>query len=123
MEKLFTKERIELIKEGFKDAIKAIKEGLKNLYNDLKKLWREDKDFLIFLSGVFLGTWKFFSNSKRRNYDRDRYELKVWDNRTGIHHRLRRPLTVYEQIELDRRRAQGESVAEILQSMGVLRKW
>ena len=47
-------------------------------------------------------------------------ELYVYDQSLGMYHKLRRPLKSSEKIEIDRRRAAGESKIQILASMGLL---
>lgn len=52
--------------------------------------------------------------------EREWQELHVYDHSLGMYHKLRRPLKPSEKIEIDRRRAQGESKIQILASMGLL---
>ena len=52
--------------------------------------------------------------------EQDLQDLYVYDHSLGMYHKLRRPLTPSEKIEIDRRRANGESKIQILSSMGVL---
>lgn len=47
-------------------------------------------------------------------------DLYVYDHSLGMYHKLRRPLKPSEKIEIDRRRANGESKVQILSSMGLL---
>ena len=47
-------------------------------------------------------------------------DLYVYDHSLGMYHKLRRPMTPSEKIELDRRRNEGESKIQILASMGLL---
>lgn len=47
-------------------------------------------------------------------------DLYVYDHSLGMYHKLRRPMTPSEKIELDRRRNAGESKIQILASMGLL---
>lgn len=47
-------------------------------------------------------------------------DLYVYDHALGMYHKLRRPMTPREKIELDRRRNEGESKIQILASMGLL---
>ena len=47
-------------------------------------------------------------------------DLYVYDHSLGMYHKLRRPLKPSEKIEIDRRRAEGESKVQILSSMGLL---
>lgn len=48
-------------------------------------------------------------------------DLYVYDRSLGIYHELRRKLKPSEAIEIDRRRANGESMIHILASMRLLK--
>lgn len=52
--------------------------------------------------------------------EQDLQDLYVYDHSLGMYHKLRRPLSSNEKIEIDRRRQNGESKLQILASMGVL---
>ena len=54
---------------------------------------------------------------KREQELKDRYG---YDRSLGIYHKLRRPLRTSEAIEIDRRKANGESMISILSSMRLL---
>ncbi len=48
-------------------------------------------------------------------------DLYVYDRSLGIYHELRRKLKPSEALEIDRRRANGESMARILSNMRLLK--
>ena len=52
--------------------------------------------------------------------EQDLQELYVYDHSLGMYHKLRRPLTPSEKIEIDRRRKMGETKISILSRMGLL---
>ena len=53
--------------------------------------------------------------------ERDLKDLYVYDRSLGIYHELRRKLRPSEVLEIDRRRAAGESMTYILSSMRLLK--
>lgn len=90
--------------------------------------WCEDnKELAIAMIPVGLMAIKTIGNTIRsvdRKIDlkkeQDLQELYIYDHSLGMYHKLRRPLRPSEKIEIDRRRANGESKIQILASMGLL---
>lgn len=67
-------------------------------------------------------TSKCIKYKQMRAEDR-RKAVRFYDNRSGKYVRIKRPLTVKEQVEVDRRfRLNQESYTSIFYDMGILRK-
>ena len=107
-------------KESVKDFSAACKEKAKETFYGAKDFYNENKEFLLVLSPFAIGGVKWLTSQKKRSDERDDKELYVWDASIGRWHRLRRPLRPSENIELDRRKRDGESISEILSSMRVI---
>ena len=60
------------------------------------------------------------NNSQNLKKEQELQDLYVYDHSLGMYHKLRRPLKPSEKIEIDRRRANGETKIQILASMGLL---
>lgn len=69
------------------------------------------------------GTVKFIRQIMRNKKVWDERKLKdlyIYDRSMGVYHKLIRPLSPSEKIEIDNRRSRGERLLHILASMGVL---
>ena len=58
--------------------------------------------------------------NKKLKKEQELKDLYVYDRSAGMYLKLRRPLTNFEKLELDRRHHSGESVTHILMSLRVL---
>lgn len=98
----------------------------RKFYNTVK--WcEENKELALAMIPVGLMVIKGVGNAARsidRKIDmkreQDLQDLYIYDHSLGMYHKLRRPLKPSEKIEIDRRRANGESKIQILSSMGLL---
>ena len=95
---------------------------------DATKKWCEDNtELAIAMIPVGLvaiktitGTVKSIDRKIDLKKEQELQELYVYDHSLGMYHKLRRPLSSNEKVEIDRRRQNGESKLQILASMGVL---
>ena len=72
------------------------------------------------LIGGFFEIVKIASKAEARGEEKELKELYIYDRSMGHYWKLRRRLTNSEYREIERRRAEGESMGEILESMRVL---
>lgn len=91
-----------------------------------KRLWNNHKqEILVFGPGAIALTQKLIrevNRGRRIKEDKHHREKTVYNRSCGSYIELRRKLTANEQLELDRRKRNGESIAEILSDMGVMKK-
>lgn len=108
------------LREGWDWTKRKVSEG----WNWTKNFAEENKEFLVFAMPIAIGGFKLITkvwkSAAGNKAEKDHKELYVWDNRVGQYWRIRRPLRVSEQLELERRRNDGEPMGEILASMRVL---
>lgn len=71
------------------------------------------------IGGVF-EIIKIASKADAREEEKELKELYIYDRSMGHYWKLRRRLTNSEYREIERRKAEGESMGEILESMRVL---
>lgn len=115
--KKFDKEEF---KAKAKEKLHAGMEWTKARFYDAKAFYEENKEFLLVIVPIGLGGLKWIKAQNKTNEEKDHKELYIWDNRSGQYYRLRRKLRPGEQLELERRRLEGEPVGQILMSMRVL---
>lgn len=75
------------------------------------------------ISALIGGTFeiiKIASKADAREEEKELKELYIYDRSMGHYWKLRRKLTNAEYREIERRRQDGESIGEILESMRVL---
>lgn len=116
--------------ENFKEKVKLWQWEVDNwLYRQEEKakwIWDNHKEeILVIAPGVIALTKKLVkevNRTKRLNEDKFHRERTVYNRSSGSFIELKRKLTAKEQLELDRRKRNGESVAQILFDMGVIRK-
>ena len=112
------------LKEKAKEAWAWAKKKSKETFYATKDFWEENKEFLVVLAPVGAAIAGFIvksaNNSSKDREERDRKDLYVWDARSGRWWRIRRPMTVSEQLEFERRKAEGEMAGDILASMRLL---
>ena len=103
----------------------GVKEWIKDKLHKGKCFWDENKEPIIALTPVVIGGITFLvktiSKHARITEEKNLKELYVWDPKLGLYWQLRKKLTNTQRLELDRRRADGESMGNILASMRVLK--
>ena len=102
----------------------AFKKKAKEKYEEAKVWCGEHKEVFVgvaaaVVSGVF-EVVKIAAKADARSEEKELKELYIYDRSMGHYWKLRRKLTNAEYRELERRRAEGESMGEILESMRVL---
>lgn len=105
----------------------GVKWNAKRKFDNTVKWCEENKELAIAMIPVGLIAIRGVGNAMRsidRKIDmkkeQELQDLYIYDHSLGMYHRLRRPLRPSEKIEIDRRRANGESKIQILSSMGLL---
>lgn len=112
----------------FKHKVRQLKSGAREKVDKIKKWAREHPEYAyatavtLVAGGAKITKTLYKNHHKKVVLDRvedlkDRY---VYDRSLGHYWKLRRVLTNQEWLELDRRRKQGERMADILASMDVL---
>ena len=114
------KAKLNEIKRTINHGCKSAAKWSKDRFYDAKNYYHENKEFLLVVVPVAIGGFKMLQGNRKSSEEKDRRELYIWDNRTGQYYRLRRKLRVGEQLELERRRSEGEPVGRILASMRVI---
>ena len=89
------------------------------------KNWCEENKELVIaavpaLIGGFFEIVKIANKAEARGEEKELKELYIYDRSMGHYWKLRRRLTNSEYREIERRRSEGESMGEILESMRVL---
>ena len=105
----------------------GVRWNAKRKFDNTVKWCEENKELALAMIPVGLMVVKGVGNAARsidRKIDmkreQDLQDLYIYDHSLGMYHKLRRPLKPSEKIEIDRRRANGESKIQILSSMGLL---
>lgn len=105
----------------------GVRWNAKRKFDNTVKWCEENKELALAMIPVGLMVIKGVGNAARsidRKIDmkreQDLQDLYIYDHSLGMYHKLRRPLKPSEKIEIDRRRANGESKIQILSSMGLL---
>ena len=105
----------------------GVRWNAKRKFDNTVKWCEENKELALAMIPVGLMVVKGVGNAARsidRKIDmkreQDLQDLYIYDHSLGMYHKLRRPLKPSEKIEIDRRRANGDSKIQILSSMGLL---
>ena len=103
----------------------GVKEWIKDKLHKGKCFWDENKEPIIALTPVVIGGITFLvktiSKHARINAEKDLKELYIYDPKLRLYWQLKRKLTTAQHLELERRKAEGESMGNILASMRVLK--
>ena len=92
---------------------------------DAAKEWcKQNKELVVAAVPALIGgafeIIKIASKADAREEEKELKELYIYDRSMGHYWKLRRRLTNSEYREIERRKAEGESMGEILESMRVL---
>lgn len=113
-------------RQELKDKAQKVWGGIKKGASNAWSFFKANKEDILLLTttgaAAIAGIKKLASHTtaERRDYNRD---YVYYDRSYDTHLRLKRPLTNAEQIELMKRRQAGEFSSDILEDMGVLRRW
>lgn len=120
MENTEKKETKEVISEKWN----SFKDWSKKKFNEAKIWCGEHKELVVGVVPVlitgFFEVIKIASKADAREEEKELKELYIYDRSMGHYWKLRRRLTNSEYREIERRRAEGESMGEILEDMRVL---
>jgi len=99
---------------------------LERAWDSVKQFCSTNKEWVLGVGvPLLIGTGaKLVANAKRSSTKREMDHLKnnyVWDNRNGIYFETRRKMTNGEKVEFATRREHGESAADILRDMRILK--
>lgn len=96
----------------------------REILEKIKKFWDENKEAVVGLAAITggLATKIIHGAIKRSNLKKesDNKELYCYDRSLGHYWKLRRRLTNDEWVEIDKRKKNGERLADILDEMKVL---
>lgn len=109
------------------------KEALKRkVWKCLNKVKEDGKELIkwgmdhpaeaIAILGITAGTVKKVSNAVETVAENRRREMDIYDPHTGMHHKLKQPLTARQKVEFEQRTRRGEGYASVLSDMNVLRR-
>ena len=113
--------------DDFKKAERKIarKEKIKETLNKGLKWASENKELAAILATTTIGatakTAKFVGKRVNLKKQEQLKDLYCYDRSLGHYWRLRRELTNSEWVEIDRRKQQGERLADILEELKVLK--
>lgn len=118
----------ELRKARFKAKVRSAKLAVKEKVEDVKNWTRNNPDIAlatattIAVGGGKIAKTLYKNHHKKVVLDREEElkDLYCYDRSLGHYWKLRRELTNQEWLELDRRKKEGERMADILSSMNVL---
>ena len=111
-------------KEVLKYKWEAFKVKAKQKYDEAKEWCGNHMELVVGVVPVlitgFFEVIKIASKADAREEEKELKELYIYDRSMGHYWKLRRRLTNAEYREIERRRAEGESMGEILEDMRVL---
>ena len=101
------------------------KAWVKNRFIDIRCFWEENKEEIVALTPVVIGgvtvLVKVFAKRNSLNAEKRLKERFIWDPKLGHYWEIRKKLTAEQSLEIERRRATGENMGQILMTMGVLK--
>lgn len=120
------KERVITMKDFEREAKKReIKNWFNDKINKAGKWVNDNKELIIVLGPVVIGgaTKLIMSASKhvQQSKEEELKNLYCYDRSLGHYWKLRRELTNSEWVEIDKRKANGERLADILDDLKVLK--
>lgn len=119
------KDRIEIVDFAKEEKRRKRKETFQRKVNDVKNSIYNNKELIMFfgptlISGMVFGV-KTISKHAKLKKEKDLKDLYCYDRSLGHYWRLRRELTNSEWIEIDKRKHNGERLADILDELKVLK--
>lgn len=107
-----------------KKAASDVKDAVCDTARDIRDWCVNNKEAAVILIPVVAKcTFSAIRQVRRAHQNKEAEELKtlyVYDRSLGRYWRLRRPMSVSEQLEFERRKRAGEPIGEILGSMRLL---
>ena len=119
------KERIEIVDFEREARRRERKEKFNNKINDVKNWVYDNKELImvfgpILIGGVIAGV-KAVNKHVKLNKEKDLKDMYCYDRSLGHYWKLRRELTNSEWVEIDKRKNNGERLADILDELKVLK--
>lgn len=112
-------------KKDFDIKLKQLKWKADKKAMEVKNWARKNPEQATIVLGAVIGGAGYFGKSALKNINLRKQEavkvLYCYDRSLGHYWRLRRELTNREWLEIDRRKRAGEKLADILESMKVLK--
>lgn len=112
-------------KQKAKDKANDAKWWLKDRAEDCKRFYQYHREEVLLFGPVLIaGGWKIIHNINKERLLNKQEALKeeyCYDNRLGHYWALRRKLSNDEWLEVERRKAAGENLGDILESLKVLK--
>ena len=101
------------------------KEKIQRRFNTVKRFCNENKELLMFVGpiavGVIAKTVKFASKNVNLRKEEKLKKLYCYDRSLGHYWKLRRELSNSEWVKIDKRKNNGERLADILNELKVLK--
>ena len=114
-------------KENAKRKMESLKVEAANRFRTVSEWCANNTDLLVVLvpAGISLATGAMKMHGKhvqRKNLkkEQDLKELYIYDRSLGMYHKLNKPLTSNQAIEIERRRENGERMASVLRDMRLI---
>lgn len=119
------KERIEIVDFQKEERRRKRKEKIRSKINKVQNWINNNKEMILILGPAVLGATtasvKAVSKHVSQNKEKKLKENYCYDRSLGHYWKLRRELTNSEWIEIDRRKNNGERLADILEELKVLK--
>ena len=101
------------------------KEKINRQLNKIKNVLYQNKEMIVFFGPMVIGgtTWLIRTVNRHvtMNKEKDLKELYCYDRSLGHYWRLKRNLTNSEWVSIDKRKQNGERLADILDELRVLK--
>lgn len=118
-------ERIEIIDFKKEAKRRERREWIRNKVNNIGNWINNNKELVMILAPASIGAVtagvKAINRNAKLKKDKDLKELYCYDRSLGHYWKLRRELTNSEWVEIDKRKNNGERLADILDELKVLK--
>lgn len=119
------KERVEIVDFQKEARRRERKEQLERKAKDIGRWISNNKEMILLVGPAALGALttgvKVVSKHAQQRKEQDLKDLYCYDRSLGHYWRLRRELTNSEWVEIDKRKKNGERLADILDELKVLK--
>lgn len=119
------KDRIEIVDFAKEAKRREQKEAFQRKVNDVKNAIYDNKELIMFVGPTLVGGITFGIKNLNKHIklrkEKDLKDLYCYDRSLGHYWRLRRELTNSEWVEIDKRKCNGERLADILDELKVLK--
>lgn len=119
------KDRIEIVDFAKEAKRREQKKAFQRKVNDVKNAIYDNKELIMFVGPTIVGGMTFGIKNLNKHIklrkEKDLKDLYCYDRSLGHYWRLRRELTNSEWVEIDKRKCNGERLADILDELKVLK--